>query len=203
MNVSSLLHFYHCYSCPRFSLVAQMVKNPPAMRETWVRSRVGKITWSPLQFSCLENPHGQRSLVGCCSPWGHKESNMTERLNWTELKQVILMCWNEWVFLSVLFKGLLSRRIHHRLPSYMQKISPNLFNLLDKFLATWCSSDREARAGHILRLLGVRILWHSCQQFCHLLMLSHFHFLLNPVTHAMWCQDLENSKFEAHLHFLS
>ena len=29
------------------------------------------------QYSCLENPHGQRKLVGY-SPWGHKESNMTE-----------------------------------------------------------------------------------------------------------------------------
>ena len=28
---------------------------------------------------------GQGSLV-CCSPWGHKESDMTEQLNWTELK---------------------------------------------------------------------------------------------------------------------
>ena len=28
---------------------------------------------NPLQYSCLENPHGQRSLVGY-SPWGHKES---------------------------------------------------------------------------------------------------------------------------------
>ena len=27
---------------------------------------------------------GQGSLV-CCIPWGHKESDMTERLNWTEL----------------------------------------------------------------------------------------------------------------------
>ena len=27
---------------------------------------------------------GQGSLV-CCSPWGHKESDMTEQLNWTEL----------------------------------------------------------------------------------------------------------------------
>ena len=26
---------------------------------------------------------GQGSLA-CCSPWGHKESNMIERLNWTE-----------------------------------------------------------------------------------------------------------------------
>ena len=27
------------------SLVAQPVKNPPAMQETWVRSRIGKIPW--------------------------------------------------------------------------------------------------------------------------------------------------------------
>ena len=32
-----------------------------------------------LHYSCLENPHGQRSLVGC-SPRVHKESDMTERL---------------------------------------------------------------------------------------------------------------------------
>ena len=33
----------------------------------------------PLQYSCLENPHGQRSLAGY-SPWARKESNMTEQL---------------------------------------------------------------------------------------------------------------------------
>ena len=33
-----------------------------------------------LQYSCLENPHGQRSLEGY-SPWGHKESDTTERLS--------------------------------------------------------------------------------------------------------------------------
>ena len=32
---------------------------------------------SPLQYSCLENPHGQRSLVGY-SPWGGRESDRTE-----------------------------------------------------------------------------------------------------------------------------
>jgi len=32
---------------------------------------------NPLQYSCLENPHGQRSLVDY-SPWGHKESDTTE-----------------------------------------------------------------------------------------------------------------------------
>ena len=35
---------------------------------------------NPLQYSCLENPHGQRILVGC-SPWGLKESDTTDRLN--------------------------------------------------------------------------------------------------------------------------
>ena len=34
---------------------------------------------NPLRYSCLEKPHGQRSLVGY-SPWGHKESDMTEWL---------------------------------------------------------------------------------------------------------------------------
>ena len=34
----------------------------------------------PLQYSCLENPHGQRSLVDY-SPWGHKESEETEWLS--------------------------------------------------------------------------------------------------------------------------
>ena len=32
---------------------------------------------NPLQYTCLENPHGQRSLEGY-SPWGHKESDITE-----------------------------------------------------------------------------------------------------------------------------
>ena len=35
---------------------------------------------NPLQYSCLENPHGQRSLASC-SPWGGKEWDMTERLS--------------------------------------------------------------------------------------------------------------------------
>ena len=30
----------------------------------------------PLQYSCLENPHGQRSLPGY-SPWGRKELDKT------------------------------------------------------------------------------------------------------------------------------
>ena len=33
---------------------------------------------NPLQYSCLENPHGQKGLVGY-SPWGHKGLDMTEQ----------------------------------------------------------------------------------------------------------------------------
>ena len=35
---------------------------------------------NPLQYSCLENPHRQRNLVGY-SPWGRKESDATELLS--------------------------------------------------------------------------------------------------------------------------
>ena len=35
---------------------------------------------NPLQYSCLENPHGQRSLAGY-SPWGCNESDMT-KMTW-------------------------------------------------------------------------------------------------------------------------
>ena len=62
------------------SLVAQMVKNLQCRRhefDPWV----GKIHW---RREWLHAPvllpgefHGQRSLVGY-SPWGHKESDMTE-----------------------------------------------------------------------------------------------------------------------------
>ena len=49
------------------SLVAQMIKNPSAMQETWVQSlqrSPGGGQGNPLQYSCLENPRGQRSLAG-------------------------------------------------------------------------------------------------------------------------------------------
>ena len=62
------------------SLVAQMVKNLPAMQENWVQS----LGWEvPLEKRMATTPqflpeesHGQRSLAGY-SPWGHKESNTT------------------------------------------------------------------------------------------------------------------------------
>ena len=53
--------------------MAQMVKNLPAMQETWVRAWVGKISWrrawQPTLVFLPGKFHGQRSLVGYI-PWG-------------------------------------------------------------------------------------------------------------------------------------
>ena len=64
------------------SLVTQVVKDLPAMQETWVRS----LGWEdPLEKEMQPTPvllpgksRGRRSLVGY-SPWGGKESDATEQ----------------------------------------------------------------------------------------------------------------------------
>ena len=69
----------------RASLVAQTVKCLPAMRETRVRSQVGKIPWrkkwQPTPVLLPGKFHGWSSLVGY-NPWDHKESDTTEQLQW-------------------------------------------------------------------------------------------------------------------------
>ena len=45
----------------------------------WRMITVEEGNGNPLQYSCLENPHEQRGLMGY-SPWGLKGLNMTERL---------------------------------------------------------------------------------------------------------------------------
>ena len=62
-----------------------MAKNPPAKAGDTgsipgLERCPGGGNGNPLQYSCLENLHGQRSLAGY-SPGGHKESDMTERLS--------------------------------------------------------------------------------------------------------------------------
>ena len=44
---------------------------------------------------------GQEGLT-CCNSWGHRESDMTERLNWTELKRIAIVSqWTIWSYLTV------------------------------------------------------------------------------------------------------
>ena len=62
------------FSCTGASLVAQLVKNPPAMRDTWIRSldwedSPGEGKGYPLQYSGLENSkdcivHGVQRVRG-------------------------------------------------------------------------------------------------------------------------------------------
>jgi len=62
-----------------------VIKDPPAnagdRRDVGLIPELGRSLGgehgNPLQHSCLENPHGQRSLAGC-SPLGHTELDMTE-----------------------------------------------------------------------------------------------------------------------------
>ena len=51
---------------------------------------------NPLQYSCPENPHGQRSLAGY-SPWGCKELDMTEQLStaYRETPKPYILTWVE------------------------------------------------------------------------------------------------------------
>ena len=41
----------------------------------------GEGNGNPLQYSCLENPMDGGAMKGCYSPWGRKESDMTEPLH--------------------------------------------------------------------------------------------------------------------------
>ena len=69
---------------PWISLVAQTVKRLPTMQETRFQSLGGEDALEKdmaTHSSILAwKSHGQRSLVGY-SPWGHKESDTTERLH--------------------------------------------------------------------------------------------------------------------------
>ena len=57
----------------------------------WLGRSPGGWHGNPLQYSCVENPHGQRSLADY-SPWGLKESDMTEQLS-TAGKKYHIIFW--------------------------------------------------------------------------------------------------------------
>ena len=77
---------------------------PPTMQETWVRS----LGWEdPLEEGTATpqfwpgKSHGQRSLAGC-SPWDHKESDMTEhaytnlvRETFYTIEEICVLLWGQ------------------------------------------------------------------------------------------------------------
>ena len=60
------------------SLEAQMVKNLPAVQETWVGKIPWRRKWQPTPVLLPGQSHGQRRLVGY-SLWSHKQSDTSEQ----------------------------------------------------------------------------------------------------------------------------
>ena len=111
VHVLLSLHLYFLLDICRFnssaslvaSLVAQMVKNLPAMRETWVGKITWRRTWQPTpvflpgESPWTEEPDGH-------SLWVCKELDMTERLSThahkvvglesCEVASLVLLCWS-------------------------------------------------------------------------------------------------------------
>ena len=88
-NISQLtFEFVTGYVILGVSLVAQMVKNLPAMQrhrfDPWVRKISWRRVWLPIPVFLPGELHGQRSLAGY-SPWCSKESDTTKRLTHTSI----------------------------------------------------------------------------------------------------------------------
>ena len=73
-------------------------------------------SWWTWVWVSSDNWDGQRSLV-CCSPWGCKESDMTEQLNWTELN---------WCSILLVFLN----KISHKLLIHRKRLSLQHMSLL-------------------------------------------------------------------------
>ena len=79
--------FICSHSATWASLVAQLVKNPPVMQETWVRSLGWEDPWRRERLSTPVFWPGE--FHGLYSPWGLKESDITE---WLSLS----LSWTSW-----------------------------------------------------------------------------------------------------------
>ena len=90
---------FECFfSLTLVSFGAQLVKNLPAMQETWVwflgwRKISWRGKWPPIPVSLPGESHGQRSLAGY-NPWGHKSrtwpSDWNQTIGWSALIQPYL-----------------------------------------------------------------------------------------------------------------
>ena len=105
-----LKKWYLCLHLQKVSLVAPTVKKKKKKSSCsagdlglipGLGKSPGEGYGNPLQYSLLENPHGQRSLAGY-SPWGRKESDTTDSTYLQNLASALiqfisnstsLLCW--------------------------------------------------------------------------------------------------------------
>ena len=78
MSIESVMPSSHLILCNPLLLLPPI---PPSIRVFSNKSH-WKRKWQPTPVFLPGESHGQRSLVGC-SPWGHRESDTTERLTHT------------------------------------------------------------------------------------------------------------------------
>ena len=81
------------------SLIAQLVKNPPAMQETWVWSLGWEDPWRRERLPTPKFWSGEFHRL--YSPWGRKELNTTERLALSLFQKWIYYFWLRRVFVVV------------------------------------------------------------------------------------------------------
>ena len=86
------LQYFGHLLCRRSSLEKTLMLDKIEGKRRRGRQRMRWLDASPTQWTWVwassRVGDGQGSLV-CCSLWGHKESNMSEWLNWTELKKEV------------------------------------------------------------------------------------------------------------------
>ena len=85
-ELSHILHNFPFLNSIATSQVVLVVKNPRHRFNLWVRKSPWRRAWQPTPVFLPEESDGQRSLVDY-SPWGHKESDMTEATAWMHSQQ--------------------------------------------------------------------------------------------------------------------
>ena len=111
------------------SFVAQLVKNPPAVREIWVWS----LGWEdPRRRERLPTPvFWPRELNGLYSPWGHKKSDMTDQLSLSSSESALRIRSIDFLAFSLLYGPTLTS-----IPNYWKNHS---FDYMDLWVAkNWC-----------------------------------------------------------------
>ena len=53
-----------------------------------------------MDMSLSKLPCPSQESLACCSPWGRKESEIAERLNWTELNWALFLAWHASILLA-------------------------------------------------------------------------------------------------------